>query len=68
MAEFLSIQLDTLYLRPQFPNVHSPLAGRGTHPLCGSHALQFHLLQVGGSKRHVVVNEVRDQGGWSVIF
>lgn len=39
-----------------------------TYPLSGSHALQFHLLQVGGSKRHVVINKVRDQGGGPVIF
>lgn len=51
-----------------FSQTVTPLAGRGTYPLRSSHALQFHLLQVGGSKRHVVINEVRDQGGRSVIF
>lgn len=40
----------------------------GTHPLSGSHTLQFHLFQVGGSKRHVVINEVRDQRGGPVVF
>lgn len=50
---------------PQTP----PLpAERRTHPLGGRPALQFHLLQVGGSKGHVVVNEVRDQRRGPVVF
>lgn len=43
-------------------------AERRTHPLGGRPALQFHLLQVGGSKGHVVVNEVRDQRRGPVVF
>lgn len=49
--------------------IYLPLsAERGTHPLSGRPALQFHLLQVGGSKGHVVVNEVRDQRRGSVVL
>lgn len=31
-------------------------------------ALQFHLFQVGGGQRHVVVDELRGQRGRPVIF
>lgn len=57
-----------VYICPRVTKIHGPLAERGTYPLSGSHALKFHLFQVGGSKRHVVINEVRDQRGWPVIF
>lgn len=51
------------------PTPHKdPLRERGTYPFSGSHALQFHLFQVGGSQRHVVIDEVRDQRGRSVVL
>lgn len=48
--------------------VNLALPAERTHPLGGRPALQFHLLQVGGSKGHVVVNEVRDQRRGPVVF
>lgn len=36
--------------------------------LVGIHTLQLHLLQVGGSEWHVVVDEVRDQGSGTIIL
>lgn len=48
--------------------VYLALPAERTHPLGGRPALQFHLFQVGGSKGHVVVNEVRDQRRGSVVF
>lgn len=68
-ADFLINPSGHLVSTPTLHKHSGPLlAERGTYPLSGSHALQFHLLQVGGSKRHVVINEVRDQRGWSVVF
>lgn len=48
--------------------VYLALPAEKTHPLSGRPALQFHLFQVGGSKGHVVVNEVRDQRRGSVVL